>query len=376
MSPEPLRLFGRSSSHFTRVAAIVARELGVPYELVVVPDLTSLYPEAYGGHPALRIPTLAIGDARLFGAENVCRRLAAIAGRAGDPRVIFTEHLDSDLARSAQELVWHAMAAQVQIVVGVVYSRLPADALVFAKADAGLRGALGWLDAHVDEVLGLLPAPRAVSIVEVTLFCLVEHLAFRPTAPLDPYPRLRAFAASFATRASAKATPFRYDTPPPTVNAMALRLPALDPSTLAPRTGSGYPEPFRSRVLPREKRALGDALGLTTIGVNLTTLPPGKESAMRHWHTHEDEMVYVLEGEVVLRTDEGEQILGPGMCAGFPASAKNGHHLVNRGDRPARYLEISNRHAADGATYSDDDLAARKDAAGKWEFTRKDGSSY
>src|SRR6267154_6165369 len=98
---------------------------------------------------------------------------------------------------------------------------------------------------------------------------------------------------------------------------MALKRPALDPSELKPRTDSGYPEPFRSRVLPREKRALGDALALTKIGVNLTTLPPGKESSMRHWHTHEDEMVFVLEGEVVLRTDEGEQLLGPGMCAAF-----------------------------------------------------------
>src|SRR5262252_5738294 len=95
--------------------------------------------------------------------------------------------------------------------------------------------------------------------------------------------------------------------------------PALDPLTVAPRNSSGYPEPFRSRVLPREKRALGDALGLTKFGVNLTTLPPGKESSMRHYHTREDELVFVLEGEVVLVTDEGEQVLTAGMCSGFPA---------------------------------------------------------
>jgi uncharacterized cupin superfamily protein len=99
--------------------------------------------------------------------------------------------------------------------------------------------------------------------------------------------------------------------------------PAIDPRTIAPRTGSGYPEPYRSRVLPREKRALGDAAGLTKIGVNLTTLAPGKESSMRHWHTHEDEFVYILEGEVVLRTDEGEQTLTPGMCAGFAAGVRD-----------------------------------------------------
>src|SRR5829696_6274091 len=138
---------------------------------------------------------------------------------------------------------------------------------------------------------------------------------------------------------------------------MTVKPPALDPAVLEPRTRSGYPEPFRSRVLPREKRALGDALGLTRIGVNLTTLPPGKESSMRHFHTREDELVFVVEGEVVLRTDEGEQILTAGMCAGFPAGSRDGHQLVNRSDRPARYLEISNRDLADTAAYPDVDLA-------------------
>src|SRR2546428_14142111 len=119
---------------------------------------------------------------------------------------------------------------------------------------------------------------------------------------------------------------------------MTLRNPALDPATLAPRSSSGYPEPFRSRVLPREKRALGDALGLTQIGVNLTTLMPGKESSMRHWHTAEDELVFVIEGEVILRTDEGEQTLTAGHCCAFAAGAKDGHQLVNRSGKPARYL--------------------------------------
>ncbi|MCB9600680.1 MAG: cupin domain-containing protein [Sandaracinus sp.] len=155
-----------------------------------------------------------------------------------------------------------------------------------------------------------------------------------------------------------------------------LRRPALDPATIEPRTSSGYPSPFRERVLPREKRALGNALGLTKIGVNLTTLPPGKESALRHFHTHEDEMIFVVEGEVVLRTDEGEQVLVAGVCAGFPAGVRDGHQLVNRSDAPAVYLEISNRDPADGAEYPDDDLAYRKAEDGSPIFTRKDGSRY
>jgi uncharacterized cupin superfamily protein len=151
---------------------------------------------------------------------------------------------------------------------------------------------------------------------------------------------------------------------------------SLDPSTITPRTTSGYPEPYRSRVLPRDKRPLGDPFGLTKIGVNYTTLGPGKESSMRHWHTREDEFVYVLEGEVTLRTDAGETLLTAGMCAGFPAGVTNGHHLINKSDRPARYLEVSNRDSADEADYTDADvdLAYRTDRDGKHYFARKDGT--
>ncbi|MGE0871742.1 MAG: cupin domain-containing protein [Kofleriaceae bacterium] len=157
---------------------------------------------------------------------------------------------------------------------------------------------------------------------------------------------------------------------------MSLKLPALIPHDLPARSSCGYPEPFRSRVMPREKRAIGDALGLTKIGVNLTTLAPGKESSVRHYHTREDELVFVLEGEVVLRTEEGEQILGAGMCAGFPAGVANGHQLINRSDRPVRYLEISNRDPEDVAAYPDADLAYRRGPDGVGMFSHKDGSSY
>ena len=137
---------------------------------------------------------------------------------------------------------------------------------------------------------------------------------------------------------------------------MPLEKPALDPATTQPHNSSGYPEPYRSRVLPREKRRLGDALGLTRIGVNRTLLPPGKESSMRHWHTHEDEFVYVLEGELVLRTDAGEQLLTAGMCAGFPGGAADGHQLINRSAAPAVYLEVSNRDSDDRVFYPELDL--------------------
>jgi uncharacterized cupin superfamily protein len=159
---------------------------------------------------------------------------------------------------------------------------------------------------------------------------------------------------------------------------MSLKKPALLPDDLPPVSRCGYPEPFRSRVMPREKRALGDALGLTAIGVNLTTLAPGKESSMRHSHTHEDEFIYVVEGEVVLVTDAGEQLLTAGACAGFPAGSTDAHTLINRSDRPARYLEVSNRHEEDVAAYPDVDLVYAPDGAseGGSPYARKDGTRY
>jgi len=156
---------------------------------------------------------------------------------------------------------------------------------------------------------------------------------------------------------------------------MSLKQPALDPMTLEPRTSTGYPEPYRSRVLPREKRALGDPLGLKTIGINHAVLAPGKESSMRHWHTHEEEFIYVLSGEVVLVTDAGEQLLKAGTCAGFPLGTQDGHQLVNRSWQPAVYLEISNRDSKARAYYSDVDMVFHGVSANPM-FTRRDGTGF
>jgi uncharacterized cupin superfamily protein len=157
---------------------------------------------------------------------------------------------------------------------------------------------------------------------------------------------------------------------------MTLRLPALDPAALTPRTDSGYPEPYRSRVLPRKKLQIGRALGLQQFGVNLTTLPPGRESSMRHWHTREEEFVYVVEGEVVLVTDAGEQLLQAGQCAGFPAGSGDGHQLVNRSGRPAVYLEVGTRDDdADEVFYSDVDMLYNPPGQ-RGKFTRRDGTPY
>jgi uncharacterized cupin superfamily protein len=153
-------------------------------------------------------------------------------------------------------------------------------------------------------------------------------------------------------------------------------LPALDPATVEARKGSSYPEPWASACGEREKQALGDALGLNAFGVNLVRLPPGALSSQRHWHTHEDEFVYVLAGELTLITDSGPQVLKPGMTAGFPAGKGDGHHMVNNGKDWAVYLEVGNRSLDDETTYPDIDLFLTSGRHGKGRFTKKNGEPY
>ena len=155
----------------------------------------------------------------------------------------------------------------------------------------------------------------------------------------------------------------------------ALKLPALDPATVPEQRGSSYPEPFRARMGDRAKRRLGDACGLTRMGVNLVTLGPGGQSSLRHWHTLEDEFVYVVSGEVTLVTDAGEQVLGAGMCAGYPAGARDAHHFQNRGAAPAVYLEIGTRVPGDASFYPDDDLLWVEQESGTCA-AHKDGRPY
>jgi uncharacterized cupin superfamily protein len=139
---------------------------------------------------------------------------------------------------------------------------------------------------------------------------------------------------------------------------------------------SNYPEPFASRVSAREKRPLGDLFGVANFGVNLTRLPSGAISALRHAHTKQDEFVYILEGRPTLVTNAGETALEPGMCAGFRAGSGDAHHLVNRTQGDVVYLEVGDRTPGDAAEYPDDDLKAAFDGAGRWRFTHKDGTPY
>lgn len=137
---------------------------------------------------------------------------------------------------------------------------------------------------------------------------------------------------------------------------MSLKLPAFDPTTVTEVRESTYPEPYKARMGDRMKKRLGEVCGLDQFGVNLVTLGPGGQSALRHWHTLEDEFVYILCGELTLITDEGEQTLRAGQCTGYKAGSRNAHHFINRSAAPAQYLEVGSRNAEDQAHYPDDDL--------------------
>lgn len=210
-----IELVGRKSSHFTRVARMFAYELAVPIDFIPVFDLTSTAPEAFAGNPTMKVPTLRTERGILIGTENICRRLAELA--AGDPQakqhIVWPSDLDDDLLLNAHELVWHSMSAQVQLIVGIMLAKLPAENLFFARGRKGFENALAWLDQHIDQVLSELPQ-RDLSLFEVALFCLVEHLSFRKTLPVEPYSALLRFAAHFGARPSARQTPYEFDVPP------------------------------------------------------------------------------------------------------------------------------------------------------------------
>jgi uncharacterized cupin superfamily protein len=151
---------------------------------------------------------------------------------------------------------------------------------------------------------------------------------------------------------------------------------AFDPLGLPESNATSYPEPHRADNQRRWNRRLGDHAGLKNFGVNLTRIVPGGQSSSRHWHSRQDEFVYVLDGEVVLETDAGEEILRPGMCAGFPAGTHDGHRFLNRSSTDVLLLVVGDRTPGDEAGYPDIDMHAVMGPDGRYRFARKDGTSF
>lgn len=201
-------IVGRSSSSFTRVARVFAEELGVPYTLHVVRDLKSLDADDYGGNPALKVPSLRRGDATWFGALNICRELARVSERS--LHIVWPEALEQPLLGNAQELVLHAMSAEVGLIMSGSAEQAP-DSPHRVKLMQSLTNSLSWLDAHVHAALAALPAGRDLSYLEVTLFCLLLHLDFRKVLSTAPYSELTEFCRAFGARPCCASTAYRFD---------------------------------------------------------------------------------------------------------------------------------------------------------------------
>jgi len=196
-------IIGRSSSHFTRVVRIFAAELSVEYTYDIVRDLTSADSSIYGGNPALKIPILKNAHGTWYGAQPICRELQRQS--RNNLQIVWPEQLADDLASNAQELVLHSMSTGVSLIMSKI-----GGSAAHPKLDISLDNSLRWLESNVTSVVNNLPA-RDLSFLEVTLFCLLTHLEFREIRKLDDYASLRKFCETFGQRASALATPFRYD---------------------------------------------------------------------------------------------------------------------------------------------------------------------
>jgi uncharacterized cupin superfamily protein len=163
------------------------------------------------------------------------------------------------------------------------------------------------------------------------------------------------------------------------LNCLRIEIPIakrIEVSELETLVGTHYPVPFNQPCLTRERKRLGEAAGLTQYGVNLLRLPPGAWSSQRHAHTHEDEFVYILSGEVTMVSDDGEAILRAGDAAGFKAGTGDGHCLQNRSNAEVLALEIGTRNPEDSVDYPGIDLLLPAGAGQTNSYQRRDGTLY
>ena len=203
-----MNLYGRSSSHFTRITRIFAAELEVELDFQLIRDLMSTDPHDYGGHPAMKMPTLVTEVGSWFGSLPICRELAHCSDLNLD--ITWPENLHRPVASNAQELVLTAMSTEIGLIMGMA-TGVAADNAHQVKLRASLLGAMEWLEVNASRAIETLSPERDLSFLEVSLFCLVEHLEFREVLALDAYPVLGAYAKRFGGRSSARATTFKFD---------------------------------------------------------------------------------------------------------------------------------------------------------------------
>jgi glutathione S-transferase len=204
-----LRILGRSSSHFTRTVRVFAAELGSEYTFVPLSDMMSQRAADYAGNPALKLPILETEQGAWFGTLSICRELARRSSRP--LRIVWPEDLQQPSTANAQELVLQGMASEVTLIMATASSP-DRSGPYEAKIRTGLTTTLDWLERELPEVLSKLEPDRALSFLEVTLFCFVTHLPFRNVIDTAKYAQLRAFCEHFAQRRSASSTEYRFDT--------------------------------------------------------------------------------------------------------------------------------------------------------------------
>jgi len=202
-------LVGRSSSHYTRVVRVVAAELGVSYQLEPIYDFMTEEAAVFAGNPALKMPVLKRGELAVFGTLNICRTLAR--EEDAEKRFFWPDDARTVSLMNAHEVLAHAMAAEVEVVMHEIIARRPEDA-PSRKRRQSLVNCLLWLDQNLADLRRQLPRHQ-LSLFEISLYCLVAHIPFRIPMDLSGMPVLVEFEKSFGERPSAQGTPYRYDQP-------------------------------------------------------------------------------------------------------------------------------------------------------------------
>jgi glutathione S-transferase len=203
-----LTIIGRSSSHFTRVARIYAAEARLDYTFQLARDLMALDQTAYGDNPALKLPILQTPRGVWFGALNISRELCRQS--SSRPKAVWPEDFDQPLLANAQELVLQAMTTEVMLIMTRLAGTDEASAHQ-VKMRQSLTNTMAWLERNAEKVLAELPSNRDLSYLEVTLYCLVQHLPFRGVLTVDAYAKLNEFCQRFASRDSVRETAYRLD---------------------------------------------------------------------------------------------------------------------------------------------------------------------